>query len=153
LTSPVEITETLSLCGDLYKFVNLWGYDIWTICFINFNPRRSCKLGLCMMCCRYEFIARICLLVVKHGDCSRKLTQSEIFPIFGLKSHLNFQWIVLIFLRSYFFAMMRAPLLRIQVLRGFWRRSPITIGIDFAYASDVAGNNSRDPGYIVEFSF
>jgi hypothetical protein len=28
LTSPVEITETLSLCGDLYKFVNLWGYDI-----------------------------------------------------------------------------------------------------------------------------
>jgi hypothetical protein len=28
LTSPDEIAETLSLCGDLYKYVNLWGCDI-----------------------------------------------------------------------------------------------------------------------------
>jgi hypothetical protein len=31
--------------------------------------------------------------------------------------------------------------------------SPITTGIDFAYASDVAENNSRDPGHVIELSF
>jgi hypothetical protein len=31
--------------------------------------------------------------------------------------------------------------------------SPITTGINFAYASDVAENNSRDPGHVVELSF
>jgi hypothetical protein len=31
--------------------------------------------------------------------------------------------------------------------------SPITTGLDFAYASDVAENNSRDPGHIVELSY
>jgi hypothetical protein len=125
LTSPDDISETFALCGDLYKFVNLWGCDIWTISFVHFNLCKSWKLGLRRMCCRYEFIVRICLSVAKHGDCSRKLIRSEIFPFFGLKSRLNFQWIVSIFLRFSFFTTMRAPLLRIQVLRGFWRRSPL----------------------------
>jgi hypothetical protein len=31
--------------------------------------------------------------------------------------------------------------------------SPITTGLDFAYASDVVENNSRDPGDVVELSF
>jgi hypothetical protein len=31
--------------------------------------------------------------------------------------------------------------------------SPITTGMDFAYASDVAENNGRNPGHIVELSF
>jgi hypothetical protein len=31
--------------------------------------------------------------------------------------------------------------------------SPITIGLDFAYASDVVENNGRDPGHIVELSY
>jgi hypothetical protein len=31
--------------------------------------------------------------------------------------------------------------------------SPITTGLDFAYASDVAENNNCDPGHIVELSF
>jgi hypothetical protein len=31
--------------------------------------------------------------------------------------------------------------------------SPITFRLDFAYASDVAENNSRDPGHVVELSF
>jgi hypothetical protein len=31
--------------------------------------------------------------------------------------------------------------------------SPITTGLDFAYASDVAENNSREPGHVVELSF
>jgi hypothetical protein len=31
--------------------------------------------------------------------------------------------------------------------------SPRTDGHDFAYASDVVENNSRDPGHIVELSF
>jgi hypothetical protein len=31
--------------------------------------------------------------------------------------------------------------------------SPITTGLDFAYASDVAENNSRDPGHIVELLY
>jgi hypothetical protein len=31
--------------------------------------------------------------------------------------------------------------------------SPFTTELDFAYANDVAENNSRDPGHIVELSF
>jgi hypothetical protein len=31
--------------------------------------------------------------------------------------------------------------------------SPITTGLDFAYASDVAENSSREPGHVVELSF
>jgi hypothetical protein len=31
--------------------------------------------------------------------------------------------------------------------------SPITTGLDFTYASDIAENNSRDPGHVVELSF
>jgi hypothetical protein len=31
--------------------------------------------------------------------------------------------------------------------------SPITTALDFAYASDVAENNSRDLGHVVELSF
>jgi hypothetical protein len=31
--------------------------------------------------------------------------------------------------------------------------SPIATGLDFSYASDVAENNSRDPGHVVELSF
>jgi hypothetical protein len=31
--------------------------------------------------------------------------------------------------------------------------SPITTGLDFAYASDVAENNSRELGHVVELSF
>jgi hypothetical protein len=31
--------------------------------------------------------------------------------------------------------------------------SPITTGLDFAYASDVVENNSREPGHVVELSF
>jgi hypothetical protein len=30
---------------------------------------------------------------------------------------------------------------------------PITTGLDFAYASDVAENNRRDPGHTVELSY
>jgi hypothetical protein len=31
--------------------------------------------------------------------------------------------------------------------------SPITTGLDFAYARDVIENNGRDPGHIVELSY
>jgi hypothetical protein len=31
--------------------------------------------------------------------------------------------------------------------------SPITIELDFTYASDIVGNNSCDPGHVVELSF
>jgi hypothetical protein len=31
--------------------------------------------------------------------------------------------------------------------------SPITTGLDFAYASDIVENNSRGPGHVVELSF
>jgi hypothetical protein len=31
--------------------------------------------------------------------------------------------------------------------------SPITTGLDFAYASDIVENNSRDTGHIVELSY
>jgi hypothetical protein len=31
--------------------------------------------------------------------------------------------------------------------------SPITTELDFAYASDIAEDNSREPGHVVELSF
>jgi hypothetical protein len=31
--------------------------------------------------------------------------------------------------------------------------SLITTGLDFAYASDIVENNSREPGHVVELSF
>jgi hypothetical protein len=31
--------------------------------------------------------------------------------------------------------------------------SPITSGLDFAYASDIVEDSSREPGHIVELSF
>jgi hypothetical protein len=31
--------------------------------------------------------------------------------------------------------------------------SPITAGLDFAYASDIVEDNSHDPGHVVELSF
>jgi hypothetical protein len=31
--------------------------------------------------------------------------------------------------------------------------SPIITGLDFAYASDIVEDNSRDPGHVVELSF
>jgi hypothetical protein len=31
--------------------------------------------------------------------------------------------------------------------------SPITTGLDFAYASDIVEDNSREPGHVVELSF
>jgi hypothetical protein len=31
--------------------------------------------------------------------------------------------------------------------------SPVTTGLDFAYASDIVENNSRDPRHVVELSF
>jgi hypothetical protein len=31
--------------------------------------------------------------------------------------------------------------------------SPITTGLDFAYANDVTENNSRDLGHIIELSY
>jgi hypothetical protein len=31
--------------------------------------------------------------------------------------------------------------------------SPITTGLDFAYASGIVENNSRDPGHVVKLSF
>jgi hypothetical protein len=31
--------------------------------------------------------------------------------------------------------------------------SPITTGLEFAYASDIVENNSHDPGHVVELSF
>jgi hypothetical protein len=30
---------------------------------------------------------------------------------------------------------------------------PVTTGLDFAYASDIVENNSREPGHVVEISF
>jgi hypothetical protein len=91
LTSPVDIAETFAPCGVLYKYVKLYGYDVRTSCFVNFNLRRSCKLGLRRMCFHYEFIVETCLSVVKHGVYSKRLIQSKISPVFGLTSHLNFQ--------------------------------------------------------------
>jgi hypothetical protein len=39
----------------------------------------------------------ICLSVVKHGACSKRLTQSKISPTFGLKFRLNFQLVASVF--------------------------------------------------------
>jgi hypothetical protein len=129
LTSPVDFAKTFAPCGVLCKYVKLFGYDVWTSCFVNFNLRKSCKLGLRRMCCHYEFIVETCLPAVKHGVCSKRLTLNEIFLIFDLKFHLNFRWIASIFLHFSFFVKTRAPLLRTRALRGFWRRSPLALSL------------------------
>jgi hypothetical protein len=59
-------------------------------CFVHFNLRRSCKLGLRRTCCRYEFIGIGCSLVVKRGACSSEHILNKTFPIFGLRPRLNF---------------------------------------------------------------
>jgi hypothetical protein len=89
--------------------------------------------------------------VVKHGDFSKKITPNKIFPIFGFKSRLSFQLAVLIFLRSYGSPSVAASsvskVLKMEPL------IPISTGLNFAYGSDVAKNNSCDPGHVVELSF
>jgi hypothetical protein len=68
----------------LRRFVqNLWIRGlrilIWTICLVNFNLRRSCKVGLRRMCCRCEFIMEIWLSVAKLGDCSKNSSRVKFF--------------------------------------------------------------------------
>jgi hypothetical protein len=98
LTLPADIAKTLALCDDLYKYVNSWGCDIWTICSINFNLHRSCKLGLHRMCFLCEFIVGMWLLVAKHGDCLKKLTRTRFFWLLAW----NITYVFNKLLRSFF---------------------------------------------------
>jgi hypothetical protein len=91
--------------------------------------------------------------VAKRGACSNKLTPNKTSLIFGSKPRLNFLWAVSIFLpfscfvrRNVLHPLLRAP----QIFR---RRSPLADASDFAYASDVAVDNSCKPGHVVELSF
>jgi hypothetical protein len=60
------------------NFVRLRNF-VWISCLVNFNLRRSCKLGLRRMWCRWEFIAETCLSVAKHGVCSKRPILINIF--------------------------------------------------------------------------
>jgi hypothetical protein len=98
----------------------------------------------------------ICLLVVKHGNSSKNPILNEIFSDFWLEVSLKFS--MNCFDISSFFllredcsptaaASSSPEVLKTEPL------SPIATRIDFSYASDVAENNGRDPGHIVELSF
>jgi hypothetical protein len=73
-----------------------------------------------------------------------------------LKFRLNFQWAALIFLLFFLLrkdknsTTVNSSSLKIQKTEPL---SPITTELDFAYASDIVEDNSRDPGHVVELSF
>jgi hypothetical protein len=91
------LMKHLPFVAILYKYVKSWDCDIWTICSVNFNLRKSCKLGLrksCKlglrrMCCRCEFIAGMWLSVVEHGGCSETHPEQD-FSDFWLEVSLKF---------------------------------------------------------------
>jgi hypothetical protein len=73
-----------------------------------------------------------------------------------LRLRLDFLWDVSIFLLSSFFrkkensSAANSSSSRIPKTEPL---SPTTDELDFAYASDIAEDNSREPGHIVELSF
>jgi hypothetical protein len=94
--------------------------------------------------------------VAKRGDSSKKPTLNEIFSDFWLEVSLKFS--MNCFDLSSFFLLRddgsptvasssSSRVLKTEPL------SPITTGLDFAYATDVAENNIRDPGHVVELPF
>jgi hypothetical protein len=124
-------------------------------CFVNFNLRRSCKLGLRRTWCHYGFIKIKCLLAAKRGACSNKLIPNKISLIFGSKLRLSFLWDASTFLHFSCFVRRKVLHLQLHVPRIFRRRSPLALmqALDFAYASDVAEDESCKPGHVVELSF
>jgi hypothetical protein len=93
--------------------------------------------------------------VAKRGICSRKLIPNRISLIFGSNLRLSFLWDASIFLPfscckkegSASANLSSTKLPKTEPL------SPITDGLDFAYASDVAEDDSCEPGHVVELSF
>jgi hypothetical protein len=94
-------------------------------CFVNFNLRRSCKLGLRRTWCHYGFIVTKCLLVAKRGVCSTELIPNRIFLSFGSKVRLSFLWDASILLPVSCFVREKVLHLRTRVPRRFRRRSPL----------------------------
>jgi hypothetical protein len=94
--------------------------------------------------------------VAKLGDYSKKLTPSEIFSDFWLEVSLNFS--ICGFDLSTFFLLRKGDIRAATASSSFKvvKMEPLSASADgheFAYASDVVENNSRNPGHIVELSY
>jgi hypothetical protein len=94
--------------------------------------------------------------VVKHGVCSKRLIPTKILSDFWLNVSLKFL-IGCFDLSSFFllrkdkdFTAANSSSSRIPKTEPL---SPITTGLDFAYASNMVEDNSHDPGHVVELSF
>jgi hypothetical protein len=73
-----------------------------------------------------------------------------------LKLHSNFQSTASIFLLFFLLRKDKNPTTASSDPSQIPKKeplSPITSGLDFAYASDIVEDNSREPGHIVELSF
>jgi hypothetical protein len=94
--------------------------------------------------------------VAKRGVCFKKLIPNKIFSDFWLEVSLRFSMGCF---ELYSFFLLRkketssasnSSSSRIPKTEPL---SPIADELDFAYASDIADDNSRKPGHIVELSF
>jgi hypothetical protein len=94
--------------------------------------------------------------VAKLGVCSKRLILNKTFLIFGSRFRLDSLLDASIFLLFFFFAKRRvralassssSKVLKMEPL------SPIAGEPGFAYASDIAEDNSCEPGHVVELSF
>jgi hypothetical protein len=97
-----------------------------------------------------------CLSVAKHGDCSKRLIPEHDFSDFWLEVSLRFS--MGCFDLSSFFLLRKkesssAANSSSPKISKTEPLSPIADELDFAYASDIAEDNSREPGHIVELSF
>jgi hypothetical protein len=93
--------------------------------------------------------------VAKHGDFQKTLPErdfSDFWLEVSLKFSMNYFDLSSFFLLHEDYSPTIAASSSLKVLKTK-PLSPITTGLDFAYASDVVENNSRDPGHIVELSY
>jgi hypothetical protein len=94
--------------------------------------------------------------VAKHGACSNKLIPNKISPIFGSKLRLSFLWDASIFLHFFLFYKKEISSPATSRSANIPKTEPLSPNadtLDFAYASDVAEDNSCKPGHVVELSF
>jgi hypothetical protein len=94
--------------------------------------------------------------VAKHGACSKELIPNKIFPIFWLEDSLRFS--MGCFDLSSFFLLRKkegssAASSSSSKVPKTEPLSPIADALDFAYASDIAKDNSCKPGHVIELLF
>jgi hypothetical protein len=58
LLDEATLVQTFAFDVESYKLVYLWAATPSKLCLVNFNLRRSCKVGLCRTSYLCEFISR-----------------------------------------------------------------------------------------------